>query len=566
MAVFAGFLTLLAAGILLPSILGRGEAADPDGGEGPVLDAPYDPRESPEESGDAVRIPVKRVRAENPEDPPGGRVASLVCREVLGGRRIEGVRAFDMEAGKNVGTSDARGVLVFRGAEPGALVLWGPGLFARLIPASGRRALRVGKQVEVDLLRDVYSIPIRVETAFRGGKPPAEGRIELEVLPRGEARESPRSFPTAARGTGHRIPSELREAWELHSILIPQCATGDRAWFVGDAAPLTLPPGGGVLVLPHRGEYEIRARFGEEWIAQASCRVGPGGDRVCRLRFHKGGVLDVLVQSGEAEPIEGARVRLEWKDTNGPLVREAFTEEDGFVRFRGVRERGVPLMTVAAKGYAQTSRKVEIGGREAVVVRLRALPRRNARAIVCEAGSLRPLAGVRLTVEGIRRKQGIQSMEDGVLVFEIPLEMVVLLRLSLPGYLPYVEILRPRWEPLPDRFLLVPENRDRQLALGLIAVVRGRILGSGGTPISGVPIGLAVSGGGLEPAVPGKPFRIQVRGARPEEVLRSVTDREGRFLLVSRRFGSAVLHWGERRRELRLEAGRLLVLELEAGR
>ncbi|MFQ5504207.1 MAG: carboxypeptidase-like regulatory domain-containing protein [Planctomycetota bacterium] len=425
-------------------------------------------------------------------------------------------------------------------------MLHGTGYLACLLSEAARQELVLTGRATVPVFRDRYSMELRIATEWPG-QVMERGKIRILFRPADGGPEHGSGPPAARFGGELKASPELRRAWLKHTMLVDLVPHPGMVWHLGRQFDLhELPGHGGIVRFAQPGIYRVRAHDERGYVAEARSEIRSHGGSELMLSFERGRSLELLVSSAGSEVVPGARVRLIRTDGEEEEDREMQSDERGVVKFGGLFPGDRLAVEVSARGFEELNRTLPAGAKRWKVV-LRPIPTVEYELTVLEAVSRKPLSGV-LAVLGdpalpVRKAR---SGESGTLRMPLYRDRQNRLELRLAGYLDYVEIFQPG---LGSSTLvachLVPEELEHQRRLGLVCVVEGRLSDAEGHPLRGQMLSLVHEGFLFQGLPDGSrtPSRMILTGSRAEEVLRAITDTNGRFRLLSSRAGAAAVHW-----------------------
>ena len=506
---------------------------------------------------------------ENEKHPLLRRVAGRVlrCIDAETNAPFAGVRGWDSENSREVGTSDTKGALKLGPVAAGKLLLFGEECFVMPLPPDVALKVAAGEAAEVRVWRDRFTLAVDVETEWPDTTP--SGPILLRLS------QTSAGFPTARLGGNARIAPELRAAWRQHTLLVPQIRWAGLAWHISRGfSGHDLPATGGQIRFNQPGTFDMSARLPDGLVAKEQFTVTARGPNRVKLRFRLGQTFRVHVLDKLGRPIEEAQADLWFTGADGMSGGErATTGIDGRATWKGLWHGESAVLELNARGYRSHKSNVVLDG-QTKEVRLQPLAVREHPIRVHEFGSGKPLAGVAATLG----RESATTNASGLALVKILEGSEPVLTLMGNGYLAYREMLRTT-EPLPTRFELIPAKLDRQLLVGAIAVIEGLVRDGSGKPVEGATVTMgpwvdskgnigkdSMSPFGMVAVAPGtKATRMPLAGHRPDTKSMVTTGPTGRFVLTSTSRGRALVQTlgaAGKKREVFLVLGKRIKVQL----
>lgn len=496
---------------------------------------------------------------ERKRDERGARAAPLVrvtlrCVDAETGARLAGVRCYDQQARRELGISDDAGELRIAGATPRFLIVWGDGFLSTPLSEEARRDLLEGRTGEQKIWRDRYTMrrPLRL-LAKAGAAVPTRGALHIRNLD--VAKYESEAFPSARIGAGRAIERELSLAWQTHvrhQISLPRHSVFLRAG--ARHLPWRGKLQGLVLRFAEERRYELRAYAEDGRVARTVVSVRARDKEPIELRFEQGDSVTVRVRGPSKSGLAGALVKLRFPQRRSEAERNAQTDAKGIAVFRGLVEGDALRISVSARGHTAKSVEGRVGAPIAAID-LRAVAMHAHRIRIREIRSNRTVAGAKLYLgDPSVQEVLVKSNAEGIADLQLQQSEQAVLTVRADGFGEHREILPVKAGlALPSVVYLVPEDRARQLQLGLVAKIEGRVL-RGGKPIMGARVRLmptrnrdgrlasdAMKDSLMTPIRNVARSRLILAGQRVRAMLDASTDENGRFVLWPSARGRATL-------------------------
>ncbi len=408
------------------------------------------------------------------------------------GRPIAGARAFDLQARTECAVAGADGVMRVPAGVGGRVAFAADGYLAKLPDPSDEDGVALAEPapadqvVDLELRRDTFTLPCSFRFADDKGTPLAEA-VRFTIRCRDEPPPMGMSFPTGRLAPGTKVEREVAEAWQRH-VVVQQIMNGGSSLHMGMQSH-------GSVFAPTSSETSVRfiaaGTYLLEAVALGSASAGSrefhvalGDEGPIEVRLRPGRFAHgVVVDARDGQPIAGAQVRLTQPIASPSGMVE--TSTDGTFRL-GPVTAAEALLNVHSRRHLDLEATVAVG--EASQLRMTPRETRTVRGVVRQRPALQPIAGVEVVIRsGHEVDVTTKTAADGTFslqtMAETP-EMVV----RAPGYLPWLErIDEPQDNYACDLYLADAEARMRA---GLTTLIEGRVLGSDGKALVGVPVQL----------------------------------------------------------------------------
>ncbi|MCA8968233.1 MAG: carboxypeptidase regulatory-like domain-containing protein [Planctomycetes bacterium] len=478
-------------------------------------------------------------------------IACLRCLDAMTKAPLAGVRIHDQQNDADLGTTGDDGIVRIARRADGTicpfLVAWGDGVLARSLPAEVVEELdQGGAEDVVELLvhRDKYTVRRPLSVRVRGSHEVPK-RAAIMIVPEVDA-PSMDEVPTLRIGDDTSISPSEREGWAMH-VRALLGLPAEHVYY--DIGTRVLPWHGSLDGLALRfargGRYLVRARTSDGAVAATDIEVTARDESPIDLVFEDGASIGVKVMDDDGRPVAQAIVRLRPLVRTGEFERQGETDVSGAARFRGI-VRGDRFELVVESRLHRGKTLAAVAGQD-YEVRLQSVPRALHRISVREIRSNRAIAGASLWIDepSGRQADGATDAAGTATVALVPGDDHVL-HVRAPGYVEWREVFHEKMgSALPTSVELVPTSRARQLELGLVGLVEGRVYGSDGKPRAGVAVrmmtALGTDGAPYPDSMDDGNFalvraseatrRMVLAGDRVKATRDAITDDEGRFEL-----------------------------------
>lgn len=531
-------------------------------------------RRDAEGDADADDLPADALRA-----------ASIRFVDADTGAALAGVRIYDQRSKRGFGPTDDSGELRLSGVSPQYLVAWGDGVLARPLDEPARQAWIAGEAARVALYRDRFTLrrALRFEVE-EGMSQPARGALHIRVAPSSSSPTRPEmgGFPTIRGGVERSVSADLQTAWRAH---VRQQIALPRHTVVLRSGPRMLPWRGVLAGLALRfceaRRYRVRVYADDGRVGEREVNVTARDTSPIVLRMTRGASIEVRVVGAGSRALPDAVVTLRHPGTHSEAERSARSDARGVARFSGLVAGDAIELRANARGYAGgKSLRMRVRDGAKGKLELRSVPMRTHRLTIREIKSNEAIGAAELFLGHPSVRGAIaRSSDNGVANLPLQIGENAVLTVRKEGFGEHREILTVKaGVSLPSFVALVPDDRDRQLELGLVARIAGRVLRDG-RPQKGVRVRLmaardrngrvladSMEEGLLRMHTPGAKVRAILEGQRVRPQLEAATDDSGAFVLWPASRGRATLQayvTGVAKRDVRVVLGSRQEIELK---
>jgi hypothetical protein len=468
----------------------------------PPAPAPLPPAVTltPEEQRDLAERMAARVEERERGDPhprtavpapaPSGKQVRVRVVDADTGQPIAQASAVDMSAGAVVARAQGDGLLTLP-VEIAARVAFAAAGYLAKLPQPGEEdaveietALAKGQTAPIALLRDDFTLPVSLRfTAAKSFTAPVRFTLRCtdEPPPTGM------SFPTARLAPGAKVDRELFTAWQRH-VAVQQLIPGQGMLHLGvqsHGAAFTAQDPSAVVRFVAAGNYHLTAVVAEAaLVGEREFYVAPGTEGPIEVALADGRFAQgVVVDAYSGQPIAGAQVSVT-QDIATP-TGSVVTAADGAFRL-GPIPRGHAHVSVCSPRHLDLATTIDAGESARIVLTPR--PTRTVRGLVRHRPTLQPVSGAEVTIRGNGEVDVAgQSAADGSFRLATTADSPELV-INARGYLPWIE----RIDELQEHYVcdLWLADAEARVDAGLTALLVGRVLGSSGKPVAGIPVQL----------------------------------------------------------------------------
>ncbi|MCB9917113.1 MAG: carboxypeptidase regulatory-like domain-containing protein [Planctomycetes bacterium] len=484
-------------------------------------------------------------------DQGGLTITRLRCIDAMTKAPLAGVRIHDQQNDAELSMTGEDGIVRIARRADGTicpfLVAWGDGVLARSLPAEVIEELDQGSAddvVELLVHRDKYTVRRPLHVRARGSRDVPK-RAAITIVPEVDT-PSMDEVPTLRIGDAVSVSKAEREGWAMHLRALLGLPAKHVYYDIGTRVlPWHGSLDGLALRFTRAGRYLVRARTSDGAVATASIEITARDESPIDLVFEDGTSIGVKVMDDDGRPVSQAVVRLRPAARTGEFEKQGETDANGAARFAGIVSGDRFELVVESRLHRGKTLSVLAG--QDYELRVQSVPRALHRISVRELRSNRAVEGASLWIDDPsgREADGTTDAAGTATVALVQGDDHVL-HVRAPGYREWREVLHENLgSALPTSVELVPAVRARQLELGLVGLVEGRVHGSDGKPRAGVAVRVmtaldkngtpypdSMDDGNFALVRGGETVRRMVlAGDRVKAKRDAVTDDEGRFEL-----------------------------------